>query len=278
MPATLGKWSSFCRQHSWDHTFRNLFGFVPSLLERCWVAGMCSEKSTEAGEGTRKQELWGSWWNWGCSVWRKMEKSSSLCKGSLRGVCSKGGIGLFIQVTSDKVWENVPCLHQDRFRLSVLLLALWYVFIWTMYQHLDSLALYLVPVCLKQCTCHYYLEKLHQKFTPGSQCIPSVRLQKQLSVYVICHKLSQILTNGNKRRHLWNCLNWKSPLNITSSNPPCHGHHCYPEDQIAPFNLDLITSRDRAYATFLGNLIQCLITWVVKNLFFISNLNFPLLA
>lgn len=88
------------------------------------------------------------------------------------------------------------------FCLSVLLLALWYTLIWVMYQHLGSVELSLVPVCLKQCTCYTVQRNCTKNslllVNIGSVC-PSA---ETVEIYVICHKLSQILTSDKKRRHM----------------------------------------------------------------------------
>lgn len=63
-----------------------------------------------------------------------------------------------------------------------------------------------------------------------------------------------------------NDLSWMGPLKFISFHLPCHVQRHLLLDQVAQ-------SDDGTFATSLGNLLQYLATFTVKNLFFISKLN-----
>lgn len=73
------------------------------------------------------------------------------------------------------------------------------------------------------------------------------------------------------------CLGWKGPLKMISFNP--HGvdrdNFHYIRELKAASSLALNTSRDGPSTTSQGNLFQCLTNLIVKDLFLLSNLNFP---
>ena len=61
----------------------------------------------------------------------------------------------------------------------------------------------------------------------------------------------------------------------SSSNPPAMGRDTFHQTRLlnAPSNLALNTSTEGASTTSLGNLFWCLTALMVKNFFFMANLN-----
>ena len=74
-----------------------------------------------------------------------------------------------------------------------------------------------------------------------------------------------------------NHLNWKGLLKVIQSNTPAVSRNTYNLIRMlrAPVSLTLNVSKDKASATSLDNLFQCLTTLIVKYFFCISNLKLP---
>ena len=82
-------------------------------------------------------------------------------------------------------------------------------------------------------------------------------------------------TELHRITELQNGLGWKEPLRSPSSDPPAIGRDTslYSRVLKAPSSLALNASGEGASTTSPGNLLQCLTTLTVKNLFLIPSLN-----
>lgn len=101
-PAGLGKGFFSCTQLWWGLSTVVSFGpLAAGRTQNCW--NTFREQHWSWWKDRKARFMRNGWGNWGCLVWRKLRDDIIII---LKGGCSEEAVGIFSQVTSDRVQGN----------------------------------------------------------------------------------------------------------------------------------------------------------------------------
>ena len=119
-PAGVGRWSCRCTPHWRGHIWSTVFSFGPFSTRKTLRCVQSRATKLVRGLGNTSYEEWlRELGLFSLEKWRLRGETLSLSAATWKAVSSEAGVGLFSQVTSNRMGGNGLGFQKGRFRLDI---------------------------------------------------------------------------------------------------------------------------------------------------------------